>query len=480
MFNKILQWLKGVWDKMIGQNTLKQKLNVDIELSSEMQEAISLWADIYENKADWLKDNEVYSLGVGAAVASEISRAVTLEMDVDCGTSPRAKYLQEQLDRLLPKIRVMVEYGAAKGGLMLKPYPKGDRVEVDYVQADQFYPTEFDANGNITGCIFADQKVKSNKYYTRLEFHHFGSVETTTGGSLGGYVIENMAFGSNTSTDLGQQISLELLPEWADIQPIAVLNVDKPLFAYFKYPLANNIDPSSPLGVSCYARATGLIEQADKLFSSLVWEFESGQRALYADILAFADEDGKKVLPTKRLYRALNGVSNPIGSNPEGLFHEWSPAFREQSILSGLDAILKKIEFNCGLSYGTISDPAVEAKTATEIKISRQRTYATITDTQKALQYALDQLLWAMDVWTTLYKLAPAGKYAPLYDFDDSIITDSEAQRMDDMQAVSMGAMSLVEYRMRTYREDEATAQKMVSMALAEKGGTNFFDEPLA
>ena len=85
-----------------------------------------------------------------------------------------------------------------------------------------------------------------------------------------------------------------------------------------------------------------------------------------------------------------------------------------------------------------------------------------------------------MDIWATLYKLAPAGKYAPLYDFDDSIITDSEAQRLDDMQAVSMGAMSLVEYRMRTYREDEATAQKMVSMALAEKGGTNFFDEPLA
>lgn len=476
MFEKILQWLKGVWSKMIGQNTIKDKLKVEVALSDAMAEAIKLWSDMFENNASWLKDNEIFSLGIAGAVSSEISRAVTLEMSVKVGSSARAKYLQAQLDRVIPKLRIMVEYGAAKGGLMFKPYPKGEAIEVDYVQADQFYPTEFDANGNITGCIFADQKVRNGKFYTRLEYHHFGSVEWKDKSSAAGYVIENMAFKSSTSTELGQPVGLDSLPEWADIEPVAVINVDRPLFAYFKYPLANNIDPTSPVGVSCFSRATGLIEQADKLWSNLVWEFDSGQRALYADILAFTDENGKKVLPKKRLYRALNGVSSPIGGNPEGLFHEWSPAFREQSILSGLDAMLKKVEFQCGLSYGTISDPAVEAKTATEIKISRQRTYATITDTQKSLQAALDQLLWAMDIWATLYKLAPAGKYTPVYDFDDSIIVDSDAQRLNDSQAVSMGAMSLVEYRMRTYGEDEATATKMIALAKAEKSGTSFFE----
>lgn len=468
MFEKILQWLKGVWAKMIGQDVLKNKLKVNIPLSSYMSDAIKLWADMYEGNAPWLKDGEVYSLGVAAAVASEIARAVTLEMRVNTGEGTRAKFLQAQMDKVLPKLRTQVEYGAAKGGLMLKPYPVDGGIEVDYVQADQFYPTEFDTSGNITGCIFASQKTKSGKFYTKLEYHHFGTVELSDNGNLSGYVIENMAFMSTSSSELGNQVPLGAVDEWADIQPYAVISVDKPLFAYFKYPLANSIDPTSPVGVSCFSRATGLIEQADKIWSGLLWEFESGQRALYADVLAFTDENGKKVLPKKRLYRALNGVSNPVGSNPEGLFHEWSPAFREQSILSGLDAVLKKVEFQCGLSYGTISDPAVEAKTATEIKISRQRTYATITDTQKALRLALDHLLWAMDVWATLYKLAPAGKYSPVYDFDDSVVVDKDQMFQQDMRLVQQGLMSKVEFRMRNFGESEELARKMIEQAAGE------------
>ena len=46
--------------------------------------------------------------------------------------------------------------------------------------------------------------------------------------------------------------------------------------------------------------------------------------------------------------------------------------------------------------------------------------------------------------------------------FDDSIITDTESERAQDRQDVSMGAMGLVEYRMKWYGEDEATARKML------------------
>jgi A118 family predicted phage portal protein len=465
MIEKILQWLKGVWSKMIGLDSIKTYLGTNVSLSSEMTEAIKLWSDMYENKSPWLKDGEVFSLNIAGAVTSEISRAVTLEMSVDCGKGTRAAFLQKQLDRVIQKSRVMVEYGAAKGGIMFKPYPKDKSIEVDFIQADQFYPTEFDSSGSITGCIFADQKNRNGNYYTKLEYHHFGEANLGNGNKASGYVIQNMAFKSATQSELGTQVPLDSISEWADIQPIAVISIDRPLFAYFKYPLANNVDPSSPVGVSCFSRAVGLIEQADKLWSNLVWEFDSGQRALYADVLAFTNENGKKVLPMKRLYRALNGTNNPVGGNPEGLFHEWSPDFREQSILSGLDAVLKKIEFQCGLSYGTISDPSVEAKTATEIVISRQRTYATITDAQKSLQNTLDQLLWAMDIWTTLNKLAPAGKYQAVYEFDDSVVVDKDTMFQQDMRLVQQGLMSKVEFRMRNFGEDETTAKKMILLA---------------
>jgi A118 family predicted phage portal protein len=478
MFEKILQWIKGALAKMFGQSDLKSKLNVDVAISSEMISALQLWSWMYKNKAPWLKKDEIFSMGLPAAISSEVARSVTIEMEVKIGDGPRANYLQEQVDRALPLLRQMVEFGCAKGGLMLKPYVSGSQVNVDFVQADQFYPTEFDANGNITGCVFADQKVIGSSYFTKLEYHHFGSMQSGDQ-TINGYVIQNMAFKSSTTSELGIPVDLAAVPEWATIQPIATITVDQPLFAYFRFPIANNIDSGSPLGMSCYSRAVELIKQADEQWSRLLWEFESGERALFADVVAFdRKKDGTPILPMKRLYRALNSTGN-IDDNPEGLFKDWSPTFREESILNGLDAILKKIEFTCGLAYGTLSDPNVEEKTATEIKISKQRTYATISDTQKALKSALEHLLWAMDVWATLYNLAPAGTYQTVYDFDDSIVTDSATQYTMDTQAVGLGAMGLVEFRMRNYGEDEATAKKMVQMAQAEKGSTDFFNPPV-
>ena len=132
--------------------------------------------------------------------------------------------------------------------------------------------------------------------------------------------------------------------------------------------------------------------------------------------------------------------------------------------------------FNCGLAYGTLSDPEAVEKTATEIAVSRQRTYATITDTQKTLQAALEQLIWAMDVWATLGKLAPRGTYQVVYSFDDSVVVDKDAQFQQDLRLVGAGIMSKIEFRMRNFGEDEVTAKKKLAQVSAEQPETTFFE----
>lgn len=460
MFQRILQWIKEFVNKMIGQSNVKQALKVDIAISAVMANALSLWSQMYENKAPWLSD-DIKSLNLPAAIAGEIARSVTIEMAVEISGSARADYLTSQFKNVLTRLREKIEVGCAKGGLMMKPYIDGNQVTVDFVQADQFYPVSFDTNGNITACVFADQRTISDKYYTRLEYHAM---------TESGCEIRNMAFRSDSRDTLGNQVPLATVEAWKDLQTEAVITgVDKPLFAYFRYPLANNVDPNSPLGMSCYSRAVDLIQDADRLWSNLVWEFESGKRALYVDVSAFdVDKNGKPIIPDKRLYRFLNGMS-PAQIGEEGFYEAWSPEFREASIKSGLDAILKRIEYTCGLAYGTLSDPASVEKTATEIAASKQRTYATVTDGQKALQSALEQLIWAMDTWATLGNISPRGTYATAYDFDDSIIVDSEAQFTQDMRTVTMTAMPKYVFLMRNYGMTEEAAKKMVADAQSEQ-----------
>lgn len=467
MFEKFIGWLKGVFN-MFTKDSIKNKLGVDVAISSEMVSALEVWTRMYQNEADWLNDN-VKSMNLPASVAGELANLTTIELTVTVeGDGKRAAYLQAQIDKVLPKLRAMIEFGNAKGGLMMKPFQNGKGIDVDYIQADQFLPVVFDANGNITSCVFLDRRTKGNDYFTRLEWHEYNS-------ALSQIVVKNLAFKSTNESEIGHQVDLSAYDAWAGLQPIATINsVIAPLYGYYRFPMANNIDTSSPLGVSCYSRAVNLIQQADELWSNLLWEFDSGKRAIFADVLAFdRDDDGRAILPDKRLYRALANSTNSIGE--DGFFHEFSPEFREASILSGLDAVLKKIEYNCGLAYGTISDPQVESKTATEIKISRQRTYATLKSMQNALEDALDQLIYAMDIWATLYKLAPAGKYSIVYEFDDSIVVDKETQFMQDMRLVQAGLISKVEFRMRNFGENEEVARQKLAEVQTENPEENLF-----
>jgi len=139
---------------------------------------------------------------------------------------------------------------------------------------------------------------------------------------------------------------------------------------------------------------------------------------------------------------------------------------------------LRRIEFNSGLAYGTLSNPQTVDKTATEIKIAQQRSYSTITDTQKALTRALEDLLYAMDVWVTISRLAPGGVYRTTFDYDDSVIVDKETQFIQDLRLVSTNIMSRQEFRMRNFGEDEATAKQRVKDAEPEPAEVPGFGAP--
>ena len=73
-----------------------------------------------------------------------------------------------------------------------------------------------------------------------------------------------------------------------------------------------------------------------------------------------------------------------------------------------------------------------------------------------------------MDVWTTLYNLAPRGNYEAAYSFDDSIVTDYDTQRANDLQEVDRKIMSRVEFRIANYGETEEQASEAIARIDAE------------
>ena len=538
---------------MFGYNQkIEETLHVTPAVSDKMVEAIDEWDAMYRNEADWLHEpngvdhSRVVSLGLPALIASEKARMAVLEFKSEItapttiervpnpayfppvadefgnirasgqsktivretvdGDTKRADYLNKQYhDKLLSKLRAQLEYGVAKGSLIIKPYVVRSKVsgvagldannqvesqdtykyfmEYDFIQADCFYPISFDSSQGLKDVAFIQTKVDGDTTYTRLERHRLRGSNV---------LIENYAFkqknNPNTNASmgnitLGTPIPLTEVDEWKDIPKSAtVKNVDKLLFGYFKMPEANNIDPHSPLGMSGFGRARDLIKDADEQYSRLLWEFEGGELAIDIDrdALAFIqDKDGgysQLGHMQNRLYRAID-----LGESDT--YRPFSPALRDSSLVNGLNQILMKIENACALSHGTLSDVNIEARTATEIRALKQRSFSANHEIQIALQKALEDTIYAMDVYCTLYNIvgditydnngnadtSKMGKYDVSFEWDDSILVDIESELATRLSLYDKGLESQLELRMWYFGETEAQAQDALNKIAEEK-----------
>lgn len=540
-FSTIWHNLREMIRNMIGlRATIEQTLNIAPAISNKMAEAIEEWTNMYEDKAEWLHEptfndpTRVVSLGLPAFIASEKARMAVIELQSEITapketkevenpkyqpptsdemgniqtsgepktvieetpTSPeeRAEYMNEQYHtKLLPKIRTQLEFGIAKGSLIIKPYVVKSKqqdvagmssdqqeeaedkydIEFDFIQADCFYPFAFDSNGKLSEVAFIQSKTDKDKIYTRLEYHKLEGSNV---------IILNRAFetdanaviaNTGAATSLGREIELSVVPEWRNLpKKTTIKNVDRLLFGYFKMPDANTIDPHSPLGISGFARAKSLIKDADLQYSRLLWEYEGGQLAIDIDRDALTEVKDASGNPHSALGQLQQRLYRTIDLGESNTYQPYAPTLRDASLINGLNNILMRIEDVVALSRGTMAEVATEARTATELKILKQRSYSSNLEIQKALEVALKDVVYSMDIYCTLYNIvgdvvlqdgkvdtSKIGLYDVSFTWDDSILVDVDTELNKRMTLLQAGLTSKREVRMWYFGETERQAQ---------------------
>lgn len=524
---------------MISSKDIEKELNINYAISPQMENAIHLWSDMYKDKASWLHEPDennpvrIASLGLATMIASEKARLALLEFESEISTpteevevpnpdypgekqyatdmdgekfpipaieppktkteerpigdTQRAEYLERQYKKLRKQLRKQIEYGIAKGGLVIKPYivtnalPDDDtasytvqsdikpttEIDFEFVQADSFYPLAFTPAGKITEAAFIQTKQDKAVTYHRLEYHKWENNVVT---------VINKAYKSTSNSgdmslsNLGKEISLQEVPEWKDFQPVTIIkDVTKPMFAYFRMPDANIIDTKSPLGVSGFARAVNLIKNADFIYSTLLWEYEGGALAIDIDRDALKVDDAngndftRLTMLQERLYRKID-----LGSSSD-TYQPFAPSLRDTNYINGLNTVLMRIEDTCGISRGTLSDAADVARTATELKILKQRSYQTNQDIQKAIEEALRDTIYIMNVYADLYNITPKGDYDVSFEWDDSIMVDADEELEKRILLMQNGLASKVENRMWYFGETERQAREALAQIDSEQ-----------
>ena len=532
IWNDITDKVKGLFNKMIGRETIQEALHIAPAISEKMFNAINLWTRMYEGQAPWLKEpteddpSTIKSLGLPQLIASEKARTALIEFeseittpikdvkpatpnfmdksnigtdgkpepevamhvvteDVPKGPTDRAEYLNAQYVKLKEALRVQIEYGIAKGGLVIKPYPvkhetmaieqqtdmltgkviqtKEDNeytIEFDYIQANDFYPLAFDASGKITEAAFVERKVDKQTLYSRLEYHKLVNNSVTVINKA----YKTKTVNGRTNDDyLGEEIPLTEVPEWAMLSPeTTIAGVNRLLFAYFKMPEANTVDTHSPLGVSGFDKVKGLIQEADKQYSRMLWEFEGGELAIDIDrnALKWLDDPNEAGKGHSVMGKLQDRLYRRVDLNEDNTYNVFSPQLRDQSLINGLNCLLMRIEDGAGISRGTLSDVTTEAKTATELRMLRIRSYETNAHIQKAIEHALEDTIYIMNAYCDLYDITPDGEYEVSYEWDDSIINDSDTELTKRMILIQNGIASKLETRMWYFGETERQAKE--------------------
>ena len=433
----IFSLLKGWWQGLFNKQNIKQAFGIEADVISQtIANRQKLYRDIVRGNA-WWNDENTPSLKLASSLSAEVAQKVCVGIETAITGSARADYLNEQYQKVIKQLKGYVVAACNNGEVIFKPYSTAKGIETILSETDCYLPIAYNLRGELIEVIFGAELRRDKKIYKLLEFHRYSETAQT-------HEIIYKAYESDVSRYapqvLGRQIELSNVPEWAHFGDMTIHGIEQPLFVLFRMPSTDKVESQQLQGLPLWSKAIESLRKADQQEARIDWENEGGELAVDASVDFFRPSGSKRggsnapILPKgkERLFRVVETNAETFGMSV------FNPQLRNADMQSRLNEIKREIEFASGVSYGIISNAEVQAKTATEVKASKDRLFTTVCDIQEALQHALEHLIKSFDILAQLQGVS-AGNYEVSFSWDDSIAADREREFDEKLKLVSLG-----------------------------------------
>ena len=403
---------EGVRAMLFTHNTtdISRAFGVEQLSSPAMQAALEKWDNISTGRPPWLDGEDgVETVNMAKHISDTRAKLTALDIGLALSGSARADFLQGVADDLLKRLPDRLAEADRLGGMMIK----WNGATWDFILPGDFGITAKDDNGEITGAIFASHTIERGRGFTRLELH---SLE-----KCGLYRVRNKAFadraGPGGTALLGQEVSLSAVDRWAHLAPeVTIKNIKRPLFAHYRVPGANTIDPASPLGLPVFAGALAELKAIDIAIRRKNTEVEDSKHITFVGQALMRYADGHQI----QLPRFVKGLGMGLADSETSAIHEHTPTLLTDQRIKDINFDLSMAGVKCGFSEGVfVLDGQTGMITATQVEADDRDTIQTIKADRDALKAALEQALYGADVLCTLYNLAPPGPYETAFNFGD-------------------------------------------------------------
>ena len=455
MFNGIKNFITR-WGQRLGIIDKLKELNdhEEIIVNDDFYNKLKVWRELYKGYHDDFhlvsemtlegpSERKIYSLGLPKVIANEMATLIFNERaEISVSDEKFGEYIQQVLkdNKFNSRFQNALEYMFALGGMVIKPYYEDGKIKISFVTADCFYPTQWNAQGEIQGGVFLSEMQRNGKHYTHLEFHQFEN---------GQYVVKNELYKSDNDLVIGKKVPLTEL--FQNLEEYVVFNdLKRPLFVYTKPNIANNIDTTSPLGISLYANSLSTIKAADRKYDSLMNEFELGRKRIVVPEHMVQVRVDEFKGTAKRLFNTRDSIYEAFkydqDSNDANTIKEIDFNLRVDEHINAINSELELLAMKIGLSPGTFSYTAAEGlKTATEIISANSKTFRTKQSHENEVEQAITSMVEVIGILSELYGITThPEEYEVTAFFDDSIIQDTDAKIDQQIKLVAAEFQSRV------------------------------------
>lgn len=403
MFQKFIMWIFRLF-------------NIQSQTTQKEVEDNQKYAVEYE-RIDEINFNSIFSNKLANYVINDSNVNIT-------GENARVELLDKTTQSMWKKAKKITSMGFGYGGVILVPYVKSGKIYYNIVSQSRVTIDEVEGE-NITGAtIIADKRtvnrgIGNSKTYYRLTNYRVrnGNIEITQK-----FTDEN-----------GHEVAV---PDfWKNIELKKVITgVDRALFGYIKSPI-NNRKTDDKYGVPITYGCDSTIAEIKETMKQLYREYKLKEAFVGADSTMF---NGKDSLP-------LNGLFKKVDAGDDNFFEVFDPAFRP--FTERLQELFKRLEHQIGTSAGILSEVNTQNATATEIKRSMYDTFTLVDGMRSNIEKGIEDFLYSANVLANAYNLTPQGEYEVNFDWDYSLLEDSQETFSQLITAQSKGIISEVEVR---------------------------------
>lgn len=340
-------------------------------------------------------------------------------LEINAGDGEQADYVKDVLDgsRFNTQYRKQLEKTSADGTtacyirldnatFMDNGSVQGGTIKLNYVEADAFMPLTVE-NDIVTEAAFSGSELSKGKKQTTLVLF--------TLGDNGLYTAETHVF-----DDKGDELKdMETIVQLGDVKPFAVMRNAE----------VNNLDDMTGYGLPKLWGAIPALKVVDLCYNVLFSDLDKAEKIiLINELLCEFDENGKpKLTPEQKKLFVFTGEKLP---EEKGMIQEYNPEIRIEQVTKSFELALSLLSMSFG--YGTKKysfENNGQMATATEFVLSRQDQMQELNrQRQEAIRYIQDICKAVMWFANTFQGKAFNLEQDILVDFDDSCITDKEAE----------------------------------------------------